>query len=263
MGLNRIVTLFHSKLNTLGDTASVISAGTESGINSASASGHDSGSERNEDFDSSTTMSLSSSVESLARSSSPASGIVTTPPGQVPGQVFDYASEQRRRMRSDVMNNSNHCGSNTSLDVVPLKEVLNGKGADECNNGESFEDVLLVLGSAKGGQAVVSPCPIKRSSVLSRRFSLKAKFSSDLDLYGGGNRGNTMQDSVSSSSLLLQQQGRLHPKKPSIWSSFRLPIRMMKGNEGDIGNIWQGIVVVSLWREDECVCWGRTGICVN
>lgn len=267
MGLNRIVTLFHAKSNTLGDTTVITvdrsSSGT--GIRGGLASGTDSGSsdeQRHEEegCDSSTTMSLSSSVESLTRSSSPAvvslvktlaSGIIppkSSPNPGMPVQVYRYDSSERRRRRLRMLrdvNNNNNSGSNTSLNV-PLcaNKVLSSaaKVGVECNG--SFEDVLLVLGTAEGGGGngqTLSPCPKKRNSALSRRFSLKAKFSSDLDLYGnrgqrgggGGAMTTDAQDSKlasASSSSSLVQGAREHPKKSSIWSSFRLPVRSVKGN---------------------------------
>lgn len=273
MGLNRIVTLFHAKSNTLGHTTVITvdrsssnsSSSSGTGIRGGLASGTDSGSsdeQRHEEegCDSSTTMSLSSSVESLTRSSSPAvvslvtlpaSGIIppkSSPNPGMPVQVYRYDSSERRRRRLRMLrdvNNNNNSGSNTSLNV-PLcaNKVLSSaaKVGVECNG--SFEDVLLVLGTAEGGGGngqTLSPCPKKRNSALSRRFSLKAKFSSDLDLYGnrgqrgggGGAMTTDAQDSKlasASSSSSLVQGAREHPKKSSIWSSFRLPVRSVKGN---------------------------------
>lgn len=244
MGLNRIVTLFHSKLSTVGD-------GRASRSGSSRTSNGDSASERNEDFDSSTTMSLSSSVESLTQSSASSPGLVTHP-GSMP--VLDISG--RRRDIYDNNNNTTCSGSNRSLNILlpspppPPQFVKNGfhfsetKVTAECNG--SFEDVLLVLGTegigggGGGVNGVKSSSGYKRNAGLSRRFSLKAKFSSDLDLYGQMNRGTMMMMDAtdkdnnklaSSSSLLLQGGGR-SGKKPSIWSSFRLPIRLIKGKQG-------------------------------
>lgn len=267
MGLNRIVTLFHAKSNTLGDTTVTVdgsrsnsSSRSGTGIRGGLASGTDSGSSDEqrhgeEGCDSSTTMSLSSSVESLTRSSSPAvvslvtlpaSGIIppkSSPNPGMPVQVYRYDSSERRRRRLRMLrdvNNNNNSGSNTSLNV-PLcaNKVLSSaaKVGVECNG--SFEDVLLVLGTAEGGAGngqTLSPCPKKRNSALSRRFSLKAKFSSDLDLYGnrgqrGGGGGAMTTDAQDSKLASASSSTSLeHPKKSSIWSSFRLPVRSVKGN---------------------------------
>lgn len=222
MGLNRIVTLFHSKLNSSGEKRSA--SATNSGTSSRNG---DSGSEHNEDFDS--TMSLSSSsVESLGL---PA-------PGSSSASVqmnFPFGSER------DVNNNSNNNSSGNKSNCVgnlacprfqsssnETSAALRGIVGREFN--ESFPDVLLVLGT----EGIKVP---KRGSALSRRFSLKAKFSSDMDLYG--NRSYATTASSSSEIEVMEEQkqsscngtGRPPVVKKSIWSSFRLPVRMMKGNE--------------------------------
>lgn len=229
MGLHRIVTLFHSKLNTLGDSQS---AGAGRGD---SVGNGDSGSERNEDdFGSSTTMSLSSSVESLALSSS------------------SLSSRSMQVLLQDTNNNKTASNGSILPPVVlcAARESLRFSGSSanevvvECRNNKcngSFEDVLLVLGTDGGGGAVKSSLPCKRNSVLSRRFSLKAKFSSDLDLYGkvngivvDNNKVMASSSSSSSVSVLPQKAGggdaRSQKKSSSIWGSFRLPIRLIKGN---------------------------------
>lgn len=228
MGLHRIVTLFHSKLNTLGDSQS---AGAGRGD---SVGNGDSGSGNEEDFGSSTTMSLSSSVESLALSSS------------------SLSSRSMQVLLQDTNNNKTASNGSILPPVVlcAAKESLRFSGSSanevvvECRNNKcngSFEDALLVLGTEGGGGAVKSSLPCKRYSGLSRRFSLKAKFSSDLDLYGkvngivvDNNKVMASSSSSSSVSVLPQKAGggdaRSQKKSSSIWGSFRLPIRLIKGN---------------------------------
>lgn len=245
MGLHRIVTLFHSKLNTLGDS--------RAGVVGGDSGNGDSGSERNdEDFGSSTTMSLSSSVESLALSSS------------------SLSNRSMQVLLQDYNNNSARATSNGSI-LSPVllcatkeSQRFSGSSANEvecrknkCNG--SFEDVLLVLGTEGG--AAKSSLPCKRNSGLSRRFSLKAKFSSDLDLYGKVNGivvdNKVMASSSSSSSVLLPQAGgdARSQKKSSIWGSFRLPIRLIKGN---IVRLFWVVCDTNMWFDESSVLGGNS-----
>lgn len=236
MGLNRIVTLFHSKLNTLGDN----------GRSSVSASSRNSGNDSTEDFDS----SLSSSVESLML---PSPGIMCEAEGECGGAT---ASPVHFPFARDVNNNDNN--NNNSCCPPPANEFsppfrrfqsISNSAQDsirrEFSTSDSFEDVLLVLGT-EGSRAPA--CHAKRSSALSRRFSLKAKFSSDLDLYGKMNR---MSMSEQQQDEVQQQQGSSslgkHLKK-SIWSSFRLPVRLIKGIKfRDIDSV-EMLLKDAMWR---------------
>ena len=253
MGLNRIVTLFHSKLNTLG-------ADNRRGFGSVSSSVSSSSSAsevgRHEDCDSSsTTMSLTSSMESLM-----SSGVLmasASPLGKIPvmhGAGFPVV------VRGDENNNNSgsSCnGSTVSLNRVaapPMRRLLNSSGTTsvvvakgiECNVrncGEQVqerdEDLILVLGT-EGVKSCSSPVnsACKQPRKVARRFSVKGKFSSDLDLYGnmskdvldGGCGGGGGGTGITGSSSSLLMQGRR--QKKTIWSSLRLPIRLIKGNEG-------------------------------
>lgn len=218
MGLNRIVTLFHSKLNTLGDNG-----------RRSSVSGNDS-----TDFDS----SLSSSVESLMLPSP--GGVMCEAEGDC-GVGGATASLVDFPFVRDVNNNNNNISSSCcppppanefSPPFRRFQSISNTTQKSsivrELSTSDSLEDVLLVLGTEAGSRTPA--CHAKRSSALSRRFSLKAKFSSDLDLYGKMNRMAMPEHQQEDEAQ--QQQGSLslgkHLKK-SIWSSFRLPVRLLKG----------------------------------
>lgn len=229
MGLNRIVTLFHAKLNTVGDSRRG-SARSSSVSSSASSGSEERLQRRHEDFDSSTTMSLSSSVESL-------SGVVV-------------ASTTMAGTGKDVNNNASSVGECSAgrnsclskLDTVPYSvQTVHSSFNNGSQSNGSFEDVLLVLGtegakSSTSGGAVAEPC-VKRNIALSRRFSLKAKFSSDMDLYGkmtvDGEKSLSHPLGTSTTSLVQRRisnsSSTSTKKSSSIWSSFRLPIRLAKG----------------------------------
>lgn len=229
MGLNRIVNLFHAKLNNVSDNISIISGGNG-----------DSGSERNDDFDSSANMSwASSSAESLAASSLSVQSATAAAVDSVTDLGLGLGPPTLDSAVVDVNNNSVNCNGN-------LQHVWNPSKRFQFGSNEA--KVRLPSNTmVEGGANLQNPTaagPPKRGSALSRRFSLKAKFSSsDMDLYGttsvshnhrrisvdadvGGPVATTSTTEQSSSASL----GRNHLKK-SIWASFRLPVRLMKGNE--------------------------------
>lgn len=231
MGLNRIVNLFNGKLNN---------------VSVSSRNGSDSGSERNDDC--STSMSWpSSSVESLSTDIAMMTATTST---MLANPVAQEAFREGLTAKDVNENNSQQHTPHVWNAKKSLQFVSNGAkvvAVRELNS--SNDDGMVVLGGAEDRgllNVTHSTQPIKRSSVFSRRFSLKAKFSSDMDLYGTsishrrisvedvGGPATTTTTAQSSASL-----GRLQVKK-SIWASFRLPVRLLKGNGHKCGrrSIW-------------------------
>lgn len=246
MGLNRLVTLFHGKLNSLG--------GATIKSDSSSTSG----------CDSSTTISLSSSIESLSAVAAVQHTTTSPPPVTIMPVVSVQYTENDCGASRDANNNNNSTNS-APVAVVSPRKVLNSLETkvslarlqkNQCISDVNFvgqEEVLLVLGTPRTPTLLQGSR--KRNTSLARRFSLKAKFSSDLDLYGKGgdvdSKANMIENRFlmrSSTASLLEkdtgQEVKQERKKSSLWSSFRLPIKLLKGKKGEHKESdWRGIIL--------------------